>query len=393
MPFVDNCVTLVDNAFLSLYWPAIYLSLFMRPVATVLNYPKHKRILLHVLFWLAVLTILTIIYGAGMPDYWLTIGIVGMFLPIHIGYFYLIAYVIIPRYFDRKKYGLFAVCLVLIVIGSTLAFRLMEIWVADPIIYNAVKSKDPTFVWRKLEGTFGEQLAKPAYLISAFEQTNIFVWIALSIKFFKMWFDRRQAAMEAELNFLKGQLHPHFLFNTLNNLYALTLTQSPQSPSVVMGLAEILRYMLYEANTETVQLERDISILKSYIALEKIRYEERLDINFSINGLSPEFKIAPLLILPLVENAFKHGASEQIGEAWINMDLRVKNNALKFKISNSKPETAGRDDRPHHVSIGLANVRKRLEILYPSAHNLKIMDEDDVFAVILDIELDKRLEI
>src|SRR5688500_3213640 len=98
-----------------------------------------------------------------------------------------------------------------------------------------------------------------------------------------MWFERRQAALEAELNFLQGKLHPHFLFNTLNNLYALTLNQAPQSPSVVMGLAEILRYMLYEANTEVVQLERDISILKSYIELEKIRYEERLDINFSVN--------------------------------------------------------------------------------------------------------------
>ena len=365
----------------------------MRPVFPVLNKSKYQRVFLHILFWLAVLTILTIIYGAGMPDYWLTIGIVGLFMPIHIGYFYLIAYVIIPRYFDRKKYVRFVLLFLLVVIGSTLAFRLMEILVADPIIYNAVKKNDPTFVWRKLEGTFREQLAKPTYLISAFEQTNIFVWIALSVKFFKMWFDRRQAAMEAELNFLKGQLHPHFLFNTLNNLYALTLKQSPQSPGVVMGLAEILRYMLYEANTEIVQLERDISILKSYIELEKIRYEERLDIHFSINGMSPEYRIAPLLILPLVENAFKHGASEQIGQAWINMDLRVKNNALKFKISNSKPETAMPDDRPHHVSIGLANVRKRLEILYPSAHNLKIMDEEDVFAVILEIDLDKRLEI
>lgn len=365
----------------------------MRPLAPSFNQPQQKRILLHVLFWLAVLTVLTVIYGAGMPGYALTIGIVSMFLPIHIAYFYLIAYVIIPRYFDRKKYARFAIFFLLIVIGSTLAFRLIEILVADPIIYHAVKKNDPTFVWHKLDGTFSQQLSKPVYLISAFEQTNIFVWIALSVKFFKMWFDRRQAAMEAELNFLKGQLHPHFLFNTLNNLYALTLKQSPQSPGVVMGLAEILRYMLYEANTELVQLERDISILKSYIELEKIRYEERLDINFSINGMSPEYQIAPLLILPLVENAFKHGASEQIGQAWINMDLRVKNNALKFKISNSKPEAAQPDDRPHHVSIGLANVRKRLEILYPSAHHLKIMDDEDVFAVILDIDLDKRLDI
>lgn len=366
----------------------------MRPTASIFNHPDRKRILLHLLFWLTVMTILTVIYGTGMPNYVFAAGIVALFMPIHILYFYTIAYVIIPRYFDRKRYVGFSVFLLLIVVGSTFLFRLLEILVADPIIYDAVRQNDPTFVWRKLEGTFSEQLAKPAYLISAFEQTNIFVWIALSVKFFKMWFERRQAALEAELNFLKGQLHPHFLFNTLNNLYALTLNQSPQSPSVVMGLAEILRYMLYEANTEVVQLERDISILRSYIELEKIRYEERLDINFSVNGLAPELKIAPLLILPLVENAFKHGASEQIGQAWINMDLRVKNNTLKFKISNSKPEeSAQKDDRANHVSIGLANVRKRLDILYPSAHQLKILEEEDVFAVILEMELDKRVEI
>jgi LytS/YehU family sensor histidine kinase len=338
--------------------------------------------------------ILTVIYGAGMPDYWLALGVVCLFLPIHVAYFYSIGYVIIPMFFNRKKRVGFFIWLVGCVVLSTLAFRVLEILVADPIIYNAVKKTDPTFVWKKLEGNFWQQLAKPVYLISAFEQTNIFVWVALSAKFFKMWFERRQAAMEAELNFLKGQLHPHFLFNTLNNLYALTLNQSPQSPAVVVGLAEILRYMLYEANTDVVNLERDISIVESYIELEKIRYGDRLDINFSINGLSPEYKIAPLLVLPLVENAFKHGASEHVGQAWINIDLRVKNEFLKLKISNSRPANdALKDPKSHHVSIGLANVRKRMEILYPSAHQLKILEEDEMFAVILELELDKRIEI
>jgi hypothetical protein len=366
----------------------------MRPNTPIIFNQAPKRILLHALFWLAVLIVLTVIYGAGMPDYRLAVGVVAMFLPIHIFYYYSIAYILIPKFFNRKRYAESLLFLLLCVVLSTLAFRLLEILVADPVIYNSVKKSDPTFVWRKLQGSFQEQLAKPVYLISAFEQTNIFVWIALSVKFFKMWFERRQAAIEAELNFLKGQLHPHFLFNTLNNLYALTLNQSPRSPAVVMGLAEILRYMLYEANTEVVDLEKDIRIVESYIALEKIRYEERLDINFSINGLLPEYRIAPLLILPLVENAFKHGASEQVGQAWINIDLRVKNNLLKFKISNSKPESGPEEDsKRHHVSIGLTNVHKRLDILYPSAHQLRILEEDDMFAVILEIELDKRVEI
>ncbi|QRR02171.1 sensor histidine kinase [Dyadobacter sandarakinus] len=362
----------------------------MHLIATLSARFSEKKVVRHLAFWLFILCVLTFVYGAGLPGYWFAMGIVAMFMPVHALYFYSIAYFIIPRYFNGGRYVVFFICLFLCVVLSTVAFRLIEIFIADPLIYRAVLKTDPAFIWHKLDGTPGEQFARPTYLISAFEQTNIFVWIALSVKFFKMWFERKQAATEAELNFLKGQLHPHFLFNTLNNLYALTLNQSPQSPAVVMGLAEILRYMLYEANTGVVSLERDIRIVESYIALEKIRYDERLDITFSIHGSLSEHRIVPLLILPLVENAFKHGASEQVGQAWINMDLRVKDQLLKFKISNSRPELPAHPDlRPHHVSIGLANVRKRLEILYPQAHQLRIFEEPEVFAVILEIELKK----
>jgi sensor histidine kinase YesM len=113
-----------------------------------------------------------------------------------------------------------------------------------------------------------------------------------------------------------------------------------------------------------------------------------------MKGLESDHKIVPLLLLPLVENAFKHGTSEQVGQAWINIDLQIKNNLLKFKISNSKPEEPAKDKRrKDDSSIGLANVRKRLEILYPSAHQLRILEEEDIFAVIMEINLDKRLQI
>lgn len=395
MQFVDDTHVYVDKIDYGVFLTSIYLFLHMHLIVEYVQKLAEKRFFRHVAFWVIVLLILTILYSAGMPGYFITLGIISMFLPIHIFYFYTVAYLIIPKYFHKKTYLQFFILLILSVVVSTFAFRLLEILIADPLLYRAVKMKDPTIVWHKLEGTFEEQLKNPRYLISAFEQTNIFVWIALSIKFFKMWFERRQAAMEAELNFLKGQLHPHFLFNTLNNLYALTLNQSPRSPSVVMGLSEILRYMLYEANTDVVDLEKDLKIVQSYIELEKIRYEERLDIHFSINGILSSCCIAPLLILPLVENAFKHGVSEQIGQVWINIDLAVKSNFLKFKISNSKPEISitKKEQNRHHGSIGLGNVRKRLEILYPSAHQFRVLEEEEMFAVILELELDKLVKI
>jgi len=355
---------------------------------------RSERLLQHAAFWLLTLFALALIYGVGLPTYWLALLMIIIFLPLHMLYFYTIAYIGIPKYLYTRQYLKFTIFLITCILLAALAFRLLEILFADPLIYEAIRKQDKTFVWHKLDGTFKEQFVRYTYLLNAFEQANFVVWIAVAIKFFKMWYEKQQAALEAELILLKGQLHPHFLFNTLNNLYALTLNQSPRSPSVVIGLSEILRYMLYEANASVVDLKRDVEILENYIALEKIRYEERLDLNFSINGLNTEQKIVPLLILPLVENAFKHGTSEKIGDAWINMDLQIKDDLLKFKISNSKPDLPPKNDQEKkHSSIGLANVRKRLEILYPSAHQLRILEEDDIFAVILEINLDKRLKI
>ena len=355
---------------------------------------RSERIIQHGAFWVVVLLILAMIYGVGLPGYWFAVRMILIFMPLHMLYFYMIAYVVMPRYLFTGRYFRFFVFLVLCIFLAALCFRLLEILFADPMIYETIKKQDKTFVWHKLDGTFTEQLLKYTYILNAFEQANFVVWIAVAIKFFKMWYEKQQAALEAELILLKGQLHPHFLFNTLNNLYALTLCQSPRSPSVVIGLSEILRYMLYEANADVVDLKRDVEIVENYIALEKIRYEERLDLNFSIKGMEPGHSIVPLLILPLVENAFKHGTSEKIGDAWISMDLQVRNDTLKFKISNSKPDQPAKPDQEkNHSSIGLANVRKRLEILYPSAHQLRILEEEDIYAVILEINLDKRLKI
>ncbi len=357
---------------------------------------KSLRTIQHSGFWLLVLIALAWIYSFNLPGFWFSVGIILPFLPLHMGYFYAVAYIGFPWFLYSRQYLRFflfvAVCLALCVI----AFRLVEIFIADPIIVEAIRKEDPDYVWHKLDGSVYDQLLRRAYLVNAIEQTNFIVWIALGIKLFKMWYEKQQAALEAELGLLKGQLHPHFLFNTLNNLYALTLNQSPRSPAVVIGLSEILRYMLYEANAETVFLKRDIEILQNYVALEKIRYEERLDLTFSANGILAEHKIAPLLILPLVENAFKHGASEKVGDAWINIDLHVKDGLLKFKISNSKPETRASvaiKSPEERSTIGLANVRKRLEILYPSGHKLRTLDEDEVYAVILEINLNKILNI
>lgn len=266
--------------------------------------------------------------------------------------------------------------------------RLIDLFFVEPYLYDLQKKAGIKFNWEKMEGTFSERLLKPYYFINAIKGSNLIVWMALSIKFFKMWYERRQAANEAELRFLRSQINPHFLFNTLNNLYSLTLQQSPKSPLVVMGLSDIIRYMLYECNNDSILIKREIEIIESLISLEKIRYEERLDLNFSISGKTEDIRIAPLLLLPLVENAFKHGASEKTGQTWINIDLQIKSNKIKLKVSNSKPEKIPDELIRHKSNIGLSNLRRRLDLLYQDAYELKLYDERDMFAAILEVNLD-----
>lgn len=268
-------------------------------------------------------------------------------------------------------------------------YRLIEVFIADPYFYSKIKEFKPEFKWKKLDGTIPEQLLNKQYIIQALEQSNTVVWIGLVLKFMQMWYERKQVALTSELNFLKAQIHPHFLFNTLNNLYSLTLNQSPSSPGVVLGLSEILRYMLYECNSESVYLKRDVEILVNYIKLEKLRYEDRLDMNFNLKGDISNQQIAPLLMIPLVENAFKHGAGEMTEGAWINVDLEVQGDKIKFKVSNGKPLNDEASDK-HFGKIGMGNVRKRLELIYPDAHGFTVYDEEDMYVVILELELQAK---
>lgn len=351
------------------------------------NKINYKRVIIHIVFWLLALAILTLLYGVNKPSYFMSFRNNLFYMPVHLIYFYSLAYYFIPKFLLKNKYIIFAFLVVLLAIFLAFLTRLIDIFIVDPYIDKVLKSMGMQDEWMKIQGSFWEQFTNPYYFVNAVKGSNLVIWIAIAVKLFKLWYERRQAALLAELNFLKAQVHPHFLFNTLNNLYALTLHQSPKAPNIVLGLAEILRYMLYECDKEYISLKKDLEILESYIALEKLRYEDRLELNFSISGQVQEQLIAPLLLIPLVENAFKHGVSEQVGESWIKMDLSIQNQKLKFKIANSKPQTISNDR--HIGNIGLSNVKKRLMLIYPDTHELKIKEDEDMFLIVLDIDLSR----
>lgn len=198
--------------------------------------------------------------------------------------------------------------------------------------------------------------------------------------------DWRQAEKEkvtAELQLLKAQVHPHFLFNTLNNIYSVSLETLPKTSELILKLSSLLNYILYECKTDFVLLEKEIKVMKDYIDLEKKRYANKLEISLNIEGDIKDKYIAPLLLLPFLENAFKHGTSEQLEKPWLSMNLTVNQNTLRCKIANSKND----DIIINENGIGIINVKKRLSLLYPGLYELGINNEGDFFVVSLILQL------
>jgi two-component system, LytTR family, sensor histidine kinase AlgZ len=219
--------------------------------------------------------------------------------------------------------------------------------------------------------------------------------IPMIIKFFKLltikqraWVQAKQEQITTELQLLKAQVHPHFLFNTLNNIYSFSLERSPKTPGLVLKLSSLLSYMLTDCKTEKVQLAKEIEIMKNYIDLERERYGNNIRISWNVEGEINDKPIAPLLLLPFLENAFKHGTSEQIEKSCLSVDISVKQDVLRCMITNSKNESVPYSEK----GIGVANVKKRLEFIYPGNYELNLKDEARFFVVTLLVNLGSKTE-
>jgi len=189
---------------------------------------------------------------------------------------------------------------------------------------------------------------------------------------------------QAELNYLKSQTNPHFLFNTLNNIYSLARAKSDLAPESILRLSKILRYMLYETSGPYTAIEQDLKIIGDYIELEKLRYDEFLRINFNYDIEDMKQALPPLLLIPLVENAFKHGVSETRHQPWVDIHLSVKGRQLYFIVKNSTGEPVGEEKVKEN--IGLSNLRRQLELLYTD-YDLVLQQDGFVFIATLKINL------
>jgi two-component system LytT family sensor kinase len=215
-------------------------------------------------------------------------------------------------------------------------------------------------------------------------------FFAVAIKLLKYWYINQQQQqvlaqekLQAELKFLKTQIHPHFLFNTLNNLYALTLKASPKAPETVLKLSELINYMLYECAGDEVLLSKEVKFIRNYIDIEKMRYGDKLDVDIRVHGETSDRKIPALILLPFVENCFKHGASETLQLSWVKITIDNQPNLIVIKVENNKN---GENAVQKKEGIGIQNVKRRLDLLYNGKHELKIINGKETFLVILTIQ-------
>jgi two-component system, LytTR family, sensor kinase len=193
---------------------------------------------------------------------------------------------------------------------------------------------------------------------------------------------------EAELNYLKSQTNPHFLFNTLNNIYALAKDKSDLAPESILKLSEILRFMLYQTGNPFLPVEQEIKIIGDYIALEKLRYDDTLRVSFNYKIRDMKQLLPPLLLMPLVENAFKHGASETRDHPFVDINLSIEQQKLFFQVNNSTEKHL--DNTAIKENIGLSNLRRQLELLYQE-YELSVKQEDVVFTATLNINLSSHV--
>jgi len=335
---------------------------------------RRWQIFWHAFFWVFIISFCLAITRNNTK---LTINdlliIIVLYGVINISLFYLNYLVFIPRLLDKKRYGLFALAIIIALIVYGLGKYGVAIFFRQYMIIH-VKAKAVSFV---------------SYFLSTVFTSLSFLFFSTILKFSVDWFlnerirrDLENQRLSAELAFLKSQINPHFLFNSLNSIYSLAYQRSETTPEAILKLSEIMRYMLYECNDNRVELSKELQYVQNYIDLQKIRFGKKAFIDYKIEGKVASQQIVPLILIAFVENAFKHGvASTQ--QTPICILIEVDEEHLRFFIQNKK-NTNNRDEAG---GIGLNNVKRRLDLLYPGKYNLEISDETDTYTVELSLIL------
>jgi len=308
-------------------------------------------------------------------------------MPSIILFCYLIVYFLIPRFIGKEKKTKQLPVLLFLSLILLYLTTLITLFVGHEIFHlNPFIKKWPA--WTYLFNSF--------YSNINFTGAVPTCCLILAIKYYKNWSIKQRRSqqlsrenIQAELQLLKAQIHPHFLFNTLNNIYSFVLTADRRAAELVDKLAGMIDYMRTEGENALVPLEKEISLIKDYTGLEKVRYGDRLDLRVDVKGDYQHKMVAPLLMIPFVENCFKHGASIMRGNQWIHLTIDITASELDFRLCNSKPHNP--PVQRNKKNIGLMNVKKRLLLLYPGKHFLEINSTDNIYDVHLRLTLQQEI--
>lgn len=345
-------------------------------VARIIN----NRWFQHISYWVVFVLFFAFAWGTHDNNYLKTISVELINLPIRMALVYVVIYYLFPGFLFKGKIWPFIILFLSTMLLASILQRINDnLIIVDTFFPEWTKEPTLNIV----------QLVRGAVNISSVLAIPMTVKIMEYLSTIKQ---REQTLakdkLEAELVFLKNQVQPHFLFNTLNSLYSLILKKSDRSLEVLLKLSELLRYMLYETNIPQVELQKEIDCVKSYIELEKIRYGNRVDISLNTWGETSGYTIAPMLIIPFLENSFKHSTRGFNGQAWITIEISCNNDMMTLKVENSIPEV--KTQSPAASGIGLNNVQRRLNLLYNDNYDLKINSSDDAYLVVLKLKIRKR---
>ncbi len=332
------------------------------------------QIFWHVIFWVAMISFFVFVARDNTKMTATNVLVVFLLYPIiNITLFYLNYLVFIPVFLNRKRYGVYAAVLCIAII----LYGLGKYGVGNILKPYVLVQPD------------GHVIGFWPYFLSTVFMSLMFLFLSTALKFTSDWFmneriqrDLENQRLTAELAFLKSQINPHFLFNSLNSIYSLAYQRSETTPEAILKLSEIMRYMLYECNDNKVDLTKELQYLHSYIDLQKIRFGNKAYIDFKVEGEVGHQQIVPLLLIAFIENAFKHGVANNVLTP-IRLLIDVGDSHLHLHMQNKK-HTNNRDAAG---GIGLNNVRRRLNLLYPGKYNLDIRDEIDTYTVELSLVL------
>ena len=327
----------------------------------------------HMLFWLGMISFFLFLAHTDTEISYRELMIKFLLYPIiNVTLFYLNFLIYIPKFLDKKRYWAYTAFIIISIIVYGLFKYGVGLYYKDIILMHMNKP-----------------IPFNAYFISTIIVNILFIFLSTGLKFATDWFlneriqrDLENQRLSAELAFLKSQINPHFLFNSLNSIYSLAYQRSETTPEAILKLSEIMRYMLYECNDNKVDLSKELQYLHNYIDLQKIRFGNKAFIDFKVMGNVTNQQIVPLLLIAFIENAFKHGVANDVTSP-IKLLINVDDCKLHFYIQNKK-HTHNRDSSG---GIGLNNVQRRLNLLYPEKHTLKIRDEADTYTCELSIVL------